>query len=333
MKSIFILLVFFGTLSLAASSSHAQTAAMDSLTMDTTGASSSGGSTYSNAVTNLVLDITDWITGTVWDALKSVVTDYISSGVQSGLSSIGGTIESWGDDVASWFSTRRARPGGYTILANTSDTSVVFSDGMGTKGILIGGSLGLLAKANGGTIVVDSNLGQNTTYTIPDPGSATAKFVLDQGDQTLGGKRSFTGTVNISSLTKNSAVVTDANDNLTSLGYGSGNTASTLVERDGSGNFSAGTVTASNVSTQTLSYSVTTASVSSNATTLDNSHTYFIIPSNGGTAVSITAPANASGKVIIIENQDASAATTGLVVPAGATYSFIYNGTAWKHAS
>lgn len=54
----------------------------------------------------------------------------------------------------------------------------------------------------------------------------------------------LTGTVNVASLTASQAVVTDGSKNLTSLGYGSANTASTLVQRNGSGDFSAGTITA-----------------------------------------------------------------------------------------
>jgi trimeric autotransporter adhesin len=56
---------------------------------------------------------------------------------------------------------------------------------------------------------------------------------------------STSGVVNIPNLTASQAVVTDSSKNLVSLAYGSANTASTLVERDGSGNFSAGTITAS----------------------------------------------------------------------------------------
>jgi len=46
------------------------------------------------------------------------------------------------------------------------------------------------------------------------------------------------------SLTPSQAIVTDANKNLTSLAYTNLNNSSTLVQRDASGNFSAGTITA-----------------------------------------------------------------------------------------
>jgi hypothetical protein len=52
------------------------------------------------------------------------------------------------------------------------------------------------------------------------------------------------GTTNLSGLTASRAVVTDGSKNLASLQYTDANTASTLVQRDGSGNFTAGTITA-----------------------------------------------------------------------------------------
>ncbi len=124
---------------------------------------------------------------------------------------------------------------------------MVFSDGMGTKGIIIGSSLGLLGTANGGTVIVEPTLAQNTTYTIPDPGTATANFVLDQGNQSFGGNRTFTGNVTVSSLSANQAVATNGSKQLISLAYGSTNTASTLVERDASGNFAGSEITATHV--------------------------------------------------------------------------------------
>jgi len=69
-----------------------------------------------------------------------------------------------------------------------------------------------------------------------------------------------TGVINIPSLTASQAVVTDASKNLSSLGYASSNTASTLVERDSSGNFGAGTITAA------LNGNATTATTATNAT-------------------------------------------------------------------
>ncbi len=49
--------------------------------------------------------------------------------------------------------------------------------------------------------------------------------------------------LNLTGLTASQVVVTDASKNLASLAYTSANTASTIVQRDGSGNFAAGTIT------------------------------------------------------------------------------------------
>ena len=62
------------------------------------------------------------------------------------------------------------------------------------------------------------------------------------------------GLVNSSYLTVSQLVVTDASKNLTSLAYASANTASAVVQRNASGNFTAGTITAAltgNASTAT----------------------------------------------------------------------------------
>jgi hypothetical protein len=53
---------------------------------------------------------------------------------------------------------------------------------------------------------------------------------------------SSTGVINISNLTASSAVVTDASKNLTSLGYSTATTASTLAQRDANANLNANTI-------------------------------------------------------------------------------------------
>lgn len=53
--------------------------------------------------------------------------------------------------------------------------------------------------------------------------------------------------LNLSGLSASQAVVTDGSKNLASLAYTNANTASTLVQRDGSGNFSAGTISPVNI--------------------------------------------------------------------------------------
>jgi hypothetical protein len=68
--------------------------------------------------------------------------------------------------------------------------------------------------------------------------------VVSTGAQDFGGVKTFLSNPVMSGLTSSQAVVTDSSKNLASLNYGSTNTVSTLVQRDASGNFAAGTITA-----------------------------------------------------------------------------------------
>lgn len=100
-------------------------------------------------------------------------------------------------------------------------------------------------------------------------------------------------TVNISGLSTSQAVVTDSSKNLASLAYTSANTATTLVERDGSGNFSAGTITASlngNATTATTATTATNATnVGTTATSTNSSFfpTFVSSSSSGNQALDI----------------------------------------------
>lgn len=74
---------------------------------------------------------------------------------------------------------------------------------------------------------------------------ATHPGMVNNTTQTLGsGVKTFTSNPIMSGLSASQAVVTDGSKALASLAYASANTVSTLVQRDGSGNFSAGTITA-----------------------------------------------------------------------------------------
>lgn len=102
----------------------------------------------------------------------------------------------------------------------------------------------------------------NKTYI--NMGSAGFAIRADGGGTTLmsldtSGNAGLTG-LNLSALTASQAVATDSSKNLISLAYTSANTVSTLVQRDGSGNFSAGTITA------TLSGNASTVTTNANLT-------------------------------------------------------------------
>lgn len=120
----------------------------------------------------------------------------------------------------------------------------IYGTGWETDNYKIFGSLNITASTLG-SLSSTSSPGKITINTTPNSAtSPTAHLTLDSDkSSTFAGTVSATG-VNISGLTASYAVVTDSSKNLASLQYTNANTASTLVQRDSSGNFSAGTITA-----------------------------------------------------------------------------------------
>ncbi|HXK00695.1 MAG TPA: hypothetical protein VNF93_02275 [Buchnera sp. (in: enterobacteria)] len=111
-----------------------------------------------------------------------------------------------------------------------------------------------------------------------------------------GGNIIITGTsktARISSLTASQAVVTDSSKNLISLAYTDANTASTIVSRDSSGNFSAGTITASLSGNATTATSATTATTATTATNANNGATVSV--SNNASYFPIFAASSTNG--------------------------------------
>jgi hypothetical protein len=215
----------------------------------------------------LITYFDNFLDNTVEPWVTTTLAGYISDAggaVTGGLSSLGGDIKS----AFSWLGTKQK--GHNSTLSIPTDSSVVAANGIGTTGS-VGASSFILdnnGSANTATINISSTLGQPTTYTIPDPGTPNASFVLDQGNQSFSGNRTFSGNVTITSLSTNQAVATNGSKQLVSLGYGSTNAASTLVERDASGNFAGAAITATHLlssgSTQTATVDgtiVTTATV------------------------------------------------------------------------
>lgn len=88
---------------------------------------------------------------------------------------------------------------------------------------------------------------------------------------TIAATSTLSGTgASFSGLTASQAVLTDGSKNLISLPYATTNTVSSLVERDGSGNFSAGTITAALTGTASGNLAI-----SSNLSDVNNSTTSF----------------------------------------------------------
>lgn len=153
---------------------------------------------------------------------------------------------------------------------------------------------------------IASNLGSAATVQTSNESSDTTcfpLFVTASGTQNLQPKNnslwiydSSTNTMNLaglnlSGLTASEAVVTDGSKNLASLAYASANTASTLVQRDASGNFSAGAITVKNLIPTPVALTPgggvnTDASLGNNFTLTLNTNTTLNNPTNlanGGT--------------------------------------------------
>jgi len=113
----------------------------------------------------------------------------------------------------------------------------------------------------------------------------TDSYYVDQSGSVLftGSNFRVNGSAIFNSLTASQAVVTDASKQLVSLQYTSANLANTLVFRDGSGNFSAGTISASSFSggsgafttlsaNSTVTFSGLSSSNPGNVVTIDGSN-------------------------------------------------------------
>lgn len=110
----------------------------------------------------------------------------------------------------------------------------------------------------------------------------------------------WTGTMG-TPLTASQAVVTNGSSNLTTLAYASANTASALVQRDGSGNFSAGTMTGSKLNIGT--FSATTGFTTNYAAQFQG------LAGNSGSTVNVTT--DGVGRALSIFTQDYVSGSTG----------------------
>lgn len=100
---------------------------------------------------------------------------------------------------------------GNNTFSGTTQANTLNVGASGTAGTLKAypgtashGYVELLPVGNTGnynTIISDvSSLGQSTTYTLPDPGAATANILLDTGNISVAGNKTFTGTTQINTL-------------------------------------------------------------------------------------------------------------------------------------
>ncbi len=133
------------------------------------------------------------------------------------------------------------------LIAGGADTPLLNLGASGTAGTLnifpataSKGHLQLIATNNTGntvTTITNAAMGQASVISVPDPGNATAAFVLDHGTQTVGGAKTFTS--DITTSTANVIVATAGKG----LQIKEGSNA-----RMGTATLSSGTITIANTS-------------------------------------------------------------------------------------
>lgn len=121
--------------------------------------------------------------------------------------------------------TRLINYGGVAQTAGATGNAFLADNATFTGNVFIH-QTGTTASTFGGTVNLASGSVSSTAWTT--------------GSSTL----AVGGATTLSALTATRLVATDGSKVLTSLTYASANTASAMVQRDGSGNFSAGTITA-----------------------------------------------------------------------------------------
>lgn len=160
------------------------------------------------------------------------------------------------------------------VNGNITGVSGTFSGLTASQAVFTDGSKNLVSNVITGTGNVVMSAGPTLTGTI---GAAS---------ETLSGTLSVTGAITNLNLTASQAVVTDSSKNLASLAYASANTANALVQRDGSGNFTAGTVTAA-----------LTGTASGNTTYTANNHG--VVLSGSANVMTVIAPDASTSKVLV----------------------------------
>lgn len=151
------------------------------------------------------------------------------------------------------------------------------------------------------------------------PADATNPGIITTGTQTIAGVKTFSSAPNLSSLTASQAVVTDGSKNLTSLAYTSNNTATTLVERDSSGNFSAATIYSSIIGGIDSTVAGTLAIGTLNATTINIGNAGATVNIQGTVITESTSTLNVTNPVFTVNTAGAagSASNSGLQVEEG----------------
>jgi hypothetical protein len=196
------------------------------------------------------------------------------------------------------------------VLGNSSlnigTTAVALNRGSANQSLTGISSVAFPGSTSGSTTLQASAIAGATTITMPAT-TGTMALTSDVGNGTLTLATSGTGLSGSASFTANqsgSSTFT-VTSNATNL-----NTASTIVARDASGNFSAGTITASLSGNATSATTATTATTATSATTA-GSVTNSVTFNNGGAGDASGTTYNGSAARTISYNSIGAPSTTG----------------------
>jgi hypothetical protein len=215
----------------------------------------------------------------------------------------------------------------------------------GSNGKLtLGGQLAIPATTNqmvlgttNTTTISSTAPASSVTYTIPDAGGA-ASFVMTAGNQTIAGNKTLSGSTTLSALgtgvvhsgsggaltsstivnadvdaaaaivdTKLATIATALKVSNSATTAASTNTASAIVARDGSGNFSAGIITASLTGHASSDLALTGGTLTGALTINPTTNQLVLGGVSAGTTTTITSTAPASNRTYTITDAGAAA--------------------------
>jgi hypothetical protein len=218
--------------------------------------------------------------------------------------------------------------GGGTVVGPVSSTDNALVVWDGVTGQLVKNSVviyttgalsGITDIANSGTIITDGSIKSKTSLILEDPGAGTNTVTHIAG--IVSSSYSITWPTAVAAAS-NSVLVSSNAGVLTYVVAASANTASAIVQRDGSGNFAAGIITATLTGNVTgdLTGNVTgnvTGTASGNTTYSANNHG--VVLSSSTNAMTVLAPDASTVKALISGGASANPAWGVLAIGGGGT--------------
>ncbi len=250
------------------------------------------------------------LTVTQATAMLNVMTGDAGSGGLKGLvpAQVTGDATKFLSGAGTW--TSPAGSGDVVGPASATDNALVIFDGATGKllknSVIIyatGSLSGVVDIANSGTIVSTGAITSKASLILEDPGAGTNTMTFVAG--TVSSSYSITWPTAVAAA-NNSVLVSSTGGAITYVVAASANTASAIVQRDGSGNFTAGTITAA-----------LTGTASGNATLTPSNHG--MIFSGAANVLTVLAPDASTVKTLISGGASADPAWGTLAIGGGGT--------------